>query len=202
MYNSGMTAAHLFSILREDVDIALSVGDGLCVLWLNAVQQMLYSEIVREQRVTVLEGEGDAVRYSSLAHSDEEDFPSARDIVGVFADGAEAQRVSGGIGRILHGERPAWYDGGAAICLMLPDKPETVEIAHVVRPALITEETADEAEVMVPPEFIPMVLARLRGEMYKVANEDGLAAKWLADYNTELETFKVWAASHGKHYGM
>jgi hypothetical protein len=68
MYNSGMTAAHLISILREDVDIALSVGDGLCVLWLNAVQQMLYSEIVREQRVTVLEDGGDAVRYASLAY--------------------------------------------------------------------------------------------------------------------------------------
>ena len=40
MYKSGMTAAQLFSILREDVDIALSIGDGMCVLWLNAVQQM------------------------------------------------------------------------------------------------------------------------------------------------------------------
>lgn len=202
MYNSGITAKRLFSILREDVDIELSIGDGLCVLWLNAVQQMLYSEIVQEQNITVLENGGDAVLYSSLSRGDGEDVPAARDIVAVFADGAEAQRVSGGVGRILHGERPAWYDGGSGLCLMLPDRPEIVQIAHIVRPALVTEETASVSPVMVPPEFIPMILSRLRGEMYKIANEDGMAAKWLGEYNTELETFKVWAASHGKHYGM
>ena len=47
-----------------------------------------------------------------------------------------------------------------------------------------------------------MLLSRLRGEIYKVSNEDALAAKWLADYNAELETFKVWAAQHGEVYGM
>jgi hypothetical protein len=46
-----------------------------------------------------------------------------------------------------------------------------------------------------------MVAAKMRGEAYKIANEDGLAAKWLADYNAQLESFKVWAADRNHRYG-
>lgn len=198
MYKSGMTAQKLFEILRGDVDISIAIDDNLLLLWLNALQQMLYSEIVREQRVSSIFGEGDAVPYSQLARAEDESMPEARDIIGVFADNVEAQRVSGGIGRILHGERPAWYDGGSAICMMLPVPAREVQVAHVVRPATAT--ITDE--VCVPPEFLPMVLSRLRGEVYRVSNEDGLASKWLADFNVELETFKVWCASHREKYGM
>lgn len=199
MFKSGMTAGELFKILREDVDISLSVDDDMLLLWLNALQQMLYSEIIREQRVTRIAGEGDAVLYTSLSCGVGESIPEARDIVGVFADNVEAQRVSGGIGRILHGERPSWYDGESAICMMLPVPAREVQIAHVVRPLLAADLTS---EVCVPPEFLPMVLSRLRGEVYRVANEDGLASKWLLDYNTELETFKVWCGTHREKYGM
>lgn len=198
MFKSGMTAGKLFQILRDDVDISLSIDDDLLLLWLNALQQMLYSEIVREQRMTEITGEGDVLVYSHLSRAEDEAMPEARDITAVFADGVEAQRVSGGIGRILHGERPAWYDRDGAICMMLPVPAREVQVAHVVRPAM-----ADEgSEVCVPPEFLPMVLSRMRGEIYRVANEDGLASKWLADFNMELETFKVWCASHREKYGM
>lgn len=202
MFKSGMMAATLISVVREDVDISVSVSDDMCIVWLNALHQMLYSDIIREQRMTVLDGKGDAVLYTELAHSDNESIPEGRDITAVFADGIEAQRVTGGIGVILHGDRAAWYDGGSAICMLLPQEAHCVQIAHIVRPSDITADNQTIAEVCVPPEFIPMVMARIRGEMYKLVNEDGLAAKWLSDYNTELETFKVWAAAHTKCYGM
>ena len=201
MYNSNITVRQLYSMLLEDVDIAVSVNTDLFCLWLDSLQQMLYSEIIRHQRYTSIEGDGDAILFSSLAHADDEAVPEARDIVAVFADNAEAQRVSGGIGRILHGERPAWYDGGSGICLLLPYSVDRMQVAHIVRPAAVTSDKMDTDCVRVPSEFVPMVLARMRGEMYKVANEDMLSAKWLSDYNTELETFKVWAVNHNKMYG-
>jgi hypothetical protein len=37
--------------------------------------------------------------------------------------------------------------------------------------------------------------------MYKIANEDGLSAKWLSEYNVQLENFKVWAAERMTRYG-
>ena len=55
---------------------------------------------------------------------------------------------------------------------------------------------------MLPVEFIDLVKAKLRGEAYKLANEDNHAAKWLNDYNTLLETFKAWIADKSANFGM
>ena len=55
---------------------------------------------------------------------------------------------------------------------------------------------------MLPPELIDLAKAKLRGEAYKLANEDGLAAKWLNDYNVLLETFKVWIQSKAPAFGI
>jgi hypothetical protein len=46
-----------------------------------------------------------------------------------------------------------------------------------------------------------MVLARIRGEVYKLAGDDDNAAKWLNDYNTQLESFKLWASERQKWFG-
>ena len=47
MFRSGMTVAELFAVLRDDVDISIGIGDELLFVWLNAVQNMLYSELIR-----------------------------------------------------------------------------------------------------------------------------------------------------------
>lgn len=203
MYKSGMTARQVFDIVEHEADISVPIADSMCALWMNASIQMLYSEIVREERNTVLSFPSSrSVSYSYLSVGADEAAVEARDIVGVYGDGRELERISGGIGAILNTKRPSWYDAGSEMNLLLPFTPENIRIAHVVRPALITAEQAETQEVCVPPEFVPMLLSRLRGEIYKVYNEDALAAKWLADYNAELETFKVWAAQHGEVYGM
>ena len=60
----------------------------------------------------------------------------------------------------------------------------------------------NDVNVMLPIEFIDLVKAKLRGEAYKLANEDSIAAKWLNDYNTLLETFKAWIADKSSNFGM
>ena len=54
MYKSGMTARQVFDIVEQEADISVPIADSMCALWLNASVQMLYSEIVREERNTVL----------------------------------------------------------------------------------------------------------------------------------------------------
>ena len=48
------------------------------------------------------------------------------------------------------------------------------------------------AAIALPDEFIEIAASRLKGEAYRAANEDVLAAKWLADYNQRLEAFQNW----------
>lgn len=55
--------------------------------------------------------------------------------------------------------------------------------------------------VPLPYEFVELVRCKLRGEAYKLINDDALAAKWIGEYNTLLENFKVYIASHGSMYG-
>ena len=80
-------------------------------------------------------------------------------------------------------------------------------IIYFARPELITvdddDDTIDEdAIVMLPYEFLDLVKARLRGEAYKLANEDDTAAKWLNDYNVLLENFKNWLTRRNPTLGM
>jgi len=77
---------------------------------------------------------------------------------------------------------------------------EEMVIVYLVRP--IVKTTAVSGNVMVPYEFIDLITAKLRGEAYKLCNEDAVAAKWLNDYNALLESFKQWLAIRQAKLGM
>ena len=54
---------------------------------------------------------------------------------------------------------------------------------------------------MLPYEWLELVMSKLRGEAYKIANDDGQAAKWLEDYNAQLSSFTEWARKRQERYG-
>ena len=84
-------------------------------------------------------------------------------------------------------------------------QPKEIRIIYFVKPKLNAVDENDNIEpgnVMLPIEFIDLVKAKLRGEAYKLSNEDSLAAKWLNDYNILLETFKAWLNSKQPNFGM
>ena len=61
MYLSNVTAKDFIAEIKEELDIAPAVPDALFVRWLTALEQLLYTEIVREERWvrgTVEEGDG------------------------------------------------------------------------------------------------------------------------------------------------
>ena len=80
-----------------------------------------------------------------------------------------------------------------------------MKILYFVRPEVKTVSENDEIDsknVMLPPEFLDIARAKLRGEAYKIANEDVLAAKWLSDYNVLLENFKEWIKQRQAAFAM
>ena len=72
---------------------------------------------------------------------------------------------------------------------------------HICSPMLksqceeLYDKVEDEMNVPVPIDFIDMVKAKIRGDMYNLSNDDDLAAKWYGVYNARLEDFKMFVAN-------
>ena len=202
MYNSGITAANLISDVKNEADISVGILDSVWIRAINTVEQFLYTEILREYASVVLDVNDltdDKVILSDLPAANGAANIEYDDIIKVFGDDVELSR-SGIIGAVEFPEKDLYYtDYNGNLVLNLVGEFEKITVIYRLRPKLKATDSADV--VAVPPEFIDLVAAKMRGEAYKIANEDGLAAKWLADYNAQLESFKVWAATRNQRYG-
>ena len=203
MYNSGTTAAELIAAVKNEADISMTIPDSVWIRAINTVEQLLYTEFLQEYAscklpyADILE---DIIPLSGILPIQRgADIPNYDDIVKVFADDLEIER-SGVIGATEFPEKDLYYtDYNGNLVLNLADYADEITIVFRIRPKLKAVGSVDI--VAVPPEFLDLVAAKMRGEAYKIANEDGLAAKWLADYNAQLESFKVWAAARNQRYG-
>lgn len=193
MFDSGIKAAVLFDDIRNEADISIDIPDSCFVSWLNALEQLIYSEIIKEQAqaelaegLSSIEKAGcDSVRYE--------------DIHAVYADGLQLKATTLTSGAIFPN---SYYKKDNDIALSDDVGDKAIKIIYFVRPIPKTEANISKTNVMLPPEFIELAKSKLRGESYKLANEDGLAAKWLNDYNVLLETFKVWIQNKSPSFGI
>ena len=203
MYNSGITAAELVAAVKNEADISVNIPDSVWFRAINTVEQFLYTEILREYasyKLSYADISDDIIPLSGiLPVQNGAAIPNYDDIAKVFADDLEIER-SGVIGATEFPEKDLYYtDYDGNLVLNLADYADEITVIYRLRPTLKAVGSADT--VAVPPEFLDLVAAKMRGEAYKIANEDGLAAKWLADYNAQLESFKVWVASRNQRYG-
>ena len=204
MFESGISVKNLIDELKNtEVDIALDIPNATYVTWFNSLQQLLYTEIIKEQKkVTVSEWENNLVNISSFK-GENENTPIFEDIHAVYTnDGTQLIKSTVASGVIFPN---TFFRITDKLGFNTSETPEHLTVVYFVRPALVKVTEDDEivdANVMIPIEFIDLVKAKLRGEAYKLVNEDNIAAKWLNDYNNLLETFKVWIASKSSTFGM
>ena len=208
MFDSGISVKSLVEELKNtEVDIALEIPNATYVTWLNSLQQILYTEIIKEQKKKVFSApfENHLIDISSMAETGE-NKPIFEDIHAVYAtigkDEIQLVKSTVASGVIFTN---AFYKLYGKLSFHTKGNPTEMAIVYFVKPALVTVTDKDEindANVMIPVEFIELVKAKLRGEAYKLANEDALSAKWLNDYNTLLETFKVWIAEKSPNLGL
>lgn len=50
MFDSGIKASDLIAQIKDEADIAIPISDESYISWLNALEQLLYSEIIQEQK--------------------------------------------------------------------------------------------------------------------------------------------------------
>ena len=200
MFDSGILASDLIDEIKEEADIAISIPDATYVSWLNALEQLLYTEVIREQGKIELEGtDRSVINIDTMVVPANENSVRFEDIHAVYADSAQLIESTAASSIIFPN---TYYKLGENIGLNLQQAPEKMRIIYFVKPALKTEANMDQTNVMLPVEFIDLARAKLRGEAYKLANEDNIASKWLADYNVLLETFKAWLTSKQPSFGL
>ena len=219
MFYSTIAVKDLIEELSKEADIAPDIPAAAYVQWLNSLQQLLYTEVIKEQKKVTLsyleDSEavpagfepqqdfftGSPVYLSSLPIAAVENKPRFEDIYAVYADKKQLKKSTVASGAIFP---DTFYKEDNNLGFNTSPLPSELTIVYFVRPALITvnEEAVDDSKVMIPAEFIDLVKAKLRGEAYKLANEDSLAAKWLNDYNVLLETFKLWVSGKSPDFGL
>ena len=209
MFDSGISVKNLVEELTTEVDIALEIPDKTYAEWLNSLQQLLYSEIIREQRKKTIENPASNVISMPLEVGTDENRPCFEDIYTIYVGKKQLTKTTLASGAIF---ADTFCKANNDLWINTLSPLETVEIIYFVKPALVTcnthknikevDDNGNPINVMVPVEFIDLVKAKLRGEAYKLANEDSIAAKWLSDYNVLLETFKAWMAEKSSNFGM
>lgn len=202
MFDSGISVKELVDELIAEVDVALDIPKATYVTWLNSLQQMLYTEVIKEQSQNEFQfGStlGGRLALSAKAFSFE-------DIVAMYVDGVQLMKSTPASGKIF--PNTFYKDGDSNEVYFNAEfstEDEVFRIVYLVKPKLIKvneNDEIDDSNVMLPIEFIELAKSKLRGEAYKLANEFDYAANWLNDYNNLLETFKLWIAEKSPKFGL
>lgn len=207
MLDSKIKAADLIKQIKDEADISYPLPDVSYIMWLNSLEQLLYTEVIQEQgKIELSKTDTDTVDTSEIFIETEKlSVPTGEsklrfeDIYTIYADDTQLIKTTVASGEIF---LDTYYKLRNGIAMNLRKEPDKLKFIYIVRPELKTEENYASLTVKIPAEFIDLAKAKLRGEAYKIANEDSLAAKWLNDYNILLETFKLWITNKQSSFGM
>lgn len=198
MYNSGIPFSRVFELLSDDIDISRDINSSHIVRWICSIEQLLYSDIIKDYRTCEITMSGNSFSEGSLSAGDDEKKPTFDDIVKVYVGATELVRTSVIGAYQFQNDLPIyWYDG-KDIQIRTTDSVKKVTVIYKTKP---DTDPNYERSIKIPYEWFDIVLAKVRGEAYKLAGDDTQAAKWLGDFNSQLESFKVWCAERQKWYG-
>ena len=197
MFDSGKSTSDLIAELKYEVDAAPQIPDSQYIDWLSALEQLLYSDIIKEQKRVKVKPVKNKVDLSTITVAEGEDTVRYEDIYTVYNDDIQFIETTLNSGAIFE---DSYFKENNQLSVYPSDPISSLEIVYFVRPARKT--TAGIGNVMLPIEFLDLAKAKLRGEAYKLVNEDSLAAKWLNDYNVMLENFKIWVSEKQPKFGM
>lgn len=199
MFDSKIGVSALIADLQSEVDIAIPVPDSFYIQSLNALEQMLYSEIIQEQHKAEIQNPESVIVLSEISVDAEQAQIRFEDIYAVYADGVQFIKAPYTSGVIFP---DTYYKQENNLAYHTETNPKIIELIYFIRPALKSAENENTGNVMLPAEFLELAKAKMRADAYKIANEDAIAAKWMNDYNVLLETFKAWVQGKSPNFGF
>lgn len=211
MWNSGITVKAVLDEVLSEADIAPEISAEILLYHYNECIQLIYGEIVKDEMgVSFSELKNSA--YSLLpqitCYECDNDLVRGSDVLKVYVNGYQQTKASM-ISTAIFNDTYCELSDAQINCLIgLHLNPEraksgtyTVTAVVVARPEITVIGSYGKVIIPLPYEFVSLVKAKLRGEAYKLANEDTLAAKWLNDYNNQLETFRLWVENKKARFG-
>lgn len=195
MFKSGTNASDFLSDIKSEAEIAPEISDTKYLSWINSLEQILYSDVIKEQHEKYIDS-----NLSSTIFINEETRPE--DIFAVYYNGKELKKTTL-LSSVIFDN--IWYIKDGEVFYKTANKDENsgqVRVLYYARPEVKTVFNYEKAEIMLPPEFIDLMYAYVRAEAYKYSNEDILSAKWQAEFNARLETFKTWIDSRRANFGV
>lgn len=198
LFDSGVSVSLFVDQMQNELSPFREAEDWRYREWINTLEQLIYSEIVRYESFSELDFPYDfSINYTEFLPPEGIAPVRAGDIFAVSADGVFLSH-----GRDCDSDmaRGTYFDRAGRLRLNIPQLPKKVTVYFNARPRLITEADIGSRNICVPPEFIDLFRSRVRGEFYKLVDEDGLSAKWISEYNAVLEDFKQWCQSREELY--
>jgi hypothetical protein len=195
VFESGIAANTLVAAIMAEIDAAPDIPAGNYYSWIDETEQLLYSEIIKELHRYTAINPSPPIGFMEMTTLDA-DTPVFEDVYAVYAGEAQLFK-STAVG--AHFPDTYWKQGNALNFNTLP-APAKLTVYYFIRPALKSAIPGNTIKLPVP--FVSIIKARLRGEAYKLVNEDSMAAKWLNDYNGLLEQFKQYIADRQPRFGV
>lgn len=214
MFDSGYPAETMIREVENETNLAFPVSRESYIAWINLCEQLLYSDIICEERTSELpfSDEIDVHGLSFCAY--DEDAPRESDIHGIFfTDGTgqrECEHVTERDGlNGCHARYAYAFSGDGKIRFFVPDgtagRLTFIRYARPVPKRAMGEKVI--GVIALPGEFSELMRCKLRAEKYRLMNEDLMCAKWANEYNYHLENFKAfiqarksqaWSDTHTK----
>ncbi len=202
MFDCGIKACDLVDEIISEADVWPDIPKERYYEWIDEAEQLLYSEIIKELAVTDFKASvlsGGTLDFSQITTEKREkdtDQPRYSDIHAVYADETQLIRSELNDANIF----PDCYTvrNGKLFC-NTEKNPDSYYFYYYLRPSLKRDKP--ETTIKLPPEWVCIIRSKLRGEAYKLMNEDVTAAKWINDYNVLVEQFKVYMAARRAEIG-
>ncbi len=201
MYDSNVSVKGVSKVLESEVDIRGTLDDGAIARWISSLEQLLYTDIIKDYRTaTVNLIDDERFDLDDITPDDDSRAVTFDDIVKVYDETDELVKCSPIAAHQFAEEKAIyWHEGNVCYAKLLRDGVTQLRVIYRAHPSIKVGDSDDT--VKVPYEWLEMILSKVRGEAYKIAGDDAQAAKWLNDYNTQLESFKAWIAERQKWFG-